>query len=89
LLLPHLAAVGWGVYVEFAAKICPLTPLEKWLRLRAGQTGYRGEFIEHYLLPVLYPAGLTRDIQLVLGFAVIFINFGAYFFIYRKWERGR
>jgi Protein of Unknown function (DUF2784) len=70
----HLPAVAWGAFIEFAGGICPLTPLENALRSRAGQAGYQGGFVEHYILPVLYPKGLTRNIQLVLGTIVIAIN---------------
>ena len=70
----HLPAAVWGALIEFSGWICPLTPLEKSLRAAAGQAGYEGGFIEHYLLPVLYPAGLTRGVQLVLGAAVIAVN---------------
>ena len=70
----HLPAVAWGAFIEFAGGICPLTPLENSLRSSAGQAGYQGGFVEHYILPVLYPTGLTRNVQLVLGTAVIAIN---------------
>lgn len=89
LLWVHLAAAAWGAFVEFTGRICPLTPLEKWLRWKAGLSGYEGEFIEHYILPIIYPAGLTRNTQLVLGCAVILINVGAYLFVYRRWSRVR
>ena len=70
----HLPAAAWGALIEFQGWICPLTPLEKSLRAAANQGGYQGGFIEHYLLPVLYPAGLTRGVQLVLGSLVIAVN---------------
>ena len=78
LALLHLPAAVWGALIEFSGWICPLTPLEKSLRAAAGQAGYQGGFIEHYLLPVLYPAGLTRGVQLVLGVLVIAVNLGVY-----------
>ena len=74
----HLPAACWGAYVEFSGRICPLTPLENALRERAGEAGYRGGFVEHYLLPVIYPAGLTRDTQLVLGTLVVVLNLAFY-----------
>ena len=80
----HLPAVAWGALIEFAGWICPLTPWEQSLRLLAGERGYSGGFVEHYLLPVLYPAGLTRDIQIVLGLLVLLINGFAYFVILRR-----
>ena len=76
--LLHLPAAIWGALIEFQGWICPLTPLEKSLRGAAGQAGYQGGFIEHYLLPVLYPAGLTRGVQLMLGAAVIVVNLTVY-----------
>ena len=74
----HLPAAVWGALIEFRGWICPLTPLEKSLRAAAGEAGYRGGFIEHYLLPALYPAGLTRGVQLVLGASVILVNLLVY-----------
>lgn len=74
----HLPAAIWGALIEFKGWICPLTPLENSLRAAAGEAGYQGGFIEHYLLPVLYPAGLTREVQLVLGSVVIAVNLVVY-----------
>src|SRR5512144_911769 len=65
----HLPAAVWGVLIEYAGWICPLTPLEHWLRRAAGESGYEGGFVEHYIIPVLYPLGLTRMTQWVLGTA--------------------
>lgn len=70
----HLIAAFWGALIMFQGWICPLTPLENRLRRAAGQSGYDGGFIEHYLLPVIYPSGLTREIQIFLGIGVIIIN---------------
>ena len=67
----HLPAALWGALIEFSGGICPLTPIENWLRRAAGGDGYPGSFIERYLLPVIYPAELTRDVQLLLGLLVI------------------
>ncbi len=78
LALVHLPAAGWGVFIEFTGRICPLTPLEEWLRQGSG-TGPGGEgFIAHYLLPIIYPAGLTPTVQIVLGVAVIVVNVCVY-----------
>ena len=85
----HLPAAIWGALIELEGWICPLTPLEKSLRAAAGQAGYQGGFIEHYLLPVLYPAGLTRGVQLVLGSLVIAVNVLVYGFILRRLSRIR
>mgnify|MGYP001817161905 CR=1 FL=1 len=70
----HLPAAAWGALIEFQGWLCPLTPLEQHFRSAAGAAGYTGSFIEHYLLPVIYPAGLTRDLQLQLGLLVVTIN---------------
>lgn len=70
----HLPAVAWGVVVEVNGWFCPLTPLEVWLRTLAGGSGYDGSFIEHYLLPVIYPQALTPSVQLMLGLGVLVLN---------------
>lgn len=85
----HLPAVAWGALIEFAGWICPLTPWEQSLRVLAGEQGYSGGFVEHYLVPILYPAALTRDIQIVLGVLVLLINGTAYVFIVRRFRRAR
>lgn len=82
----HLPAVSWGVAVEFANWLCPLTPLENALRERAGLAAYQGDFIERYVLPVLYPAQLTRGTQLVLGGVVLAVNALIY---WRLWSAFR
>lgn len=74
----HLPCALWGALIEFAGWICPLTPLENALRRQAGQAGYSGGFVEHYLVPVLYPVGLTRSLQIWLGVTVIVINVAVY-----------
>jgi hypothetical protein len=84
----HLPAAAWGALIEFAGWICPLTPLEKWLRGRGGGAGYEGDFVEHYLLPVLYPAGLTREVQIGLGVLVLAANVGIYWYVWRRRRRG-
>jgi hypothetical protein len=80
----HLPAAVWGALIEFTGGVCPLTPLEQALRRRAGQVGYHGGFVEHYLLPVLYPAGLTRNVQVVLGALVIAANVTVYALALRR-----
>lgn len=82
----HLPAAVWGALIEFAGWICPLTPLEKWLRREGGLGGYQGGFVEHYILPLLYPSALTRTVQLVLGAGVIVVNLLIY---WRVWKQGR
>ena len=74
--------------IEYRGWICPLTPLENTLRARAGQQGYSGGFVEHYLLPAIYPSGLTPRIQAVLGTAVLVINAVAYTLLIRRLTRG-
>jgi hypothetical protein len=83
----HVPAAVWGVLIEFAGWICPLTPVENSLRIRAGGAGYRGGFIEHYILPVLYPSALTRGIQLVLGVLVLLLNLAIYGYLLRRQRR--
>ncbi|HVR29177.1 MAG TPA: DUF2784 domain-containing protein [Thermoanaerobaculia bacterium] len=86
----HLPAAVWGAAIELAGWICPLTPLENELRRRGGAAGYPGGFVEHYLLPVLYPAELTRTTQIVLGVLVIAVNVAIYAAVARRyWGRGR
>ena len=76
--LLHLPAVVWGVLLELNGWLCPLTPLELWLREMGGEAGYSGGFIEHYILPVLYPDELNRTMQIVIGCFVITINIALY-----------
>ena len=84
----HLPSVAWGALIEFAGWICPLTPWEQSLRQLAGAKGYAGGFVEHYVLPILYPEGLSRDVQIVLGVLVLAINAVAYALIIRRNQRG-
>ncbi len=80
----HIPAVTWGALIEFAGWTCPLTPLENRLRVKGGQAGYPGGFIEEYILPVIYPAGLTREVQVILGLLVITVNLVIYWKIFHK-----
>ncbi|HEY6363594.1 MAG TPA: DUF2784 domain-containing protein [Candidatus Binatia bacterium] len=79
----HLTTVIWAVLVEFFGWVCPLTPLENWLRQRGGQADYSSDFVAHYILPLLYPEGLTRGVQIGLGVFVILINGAIYTWIFR------
>lgn len=80
----HLPAAAWGAIVEYRGWICPLTPWENRLRELAGHEGYAEGFIEHYLLPLVYPSVLTRDVQLYLAVIVVAVNLVIYgVFIYR------
>jgi len=83
----HLPAAMWGAWVELSASMCPLTPLENRFRRLGGQSGYGGGFIEHYLIPILYPAGLTRAVQVWLGVGVIALNVAVYVVVLRRRAR--
>jgi len=82
--LAHLPAACWGAAIELTGGICPLTPLENTLRQAAGDAGYEGSFIAHYLLPIVYPTGLTREVQYVLAGLLIGVNLGIYGGILRR-----
>ena len=82
----HLPAVGWGAAVEFFGWVCPLTPFENMLRRTGGGGGYSGSFIERYLVPLVYPAELTRELQFLLGGAVVTVNAVVYFLVLRRVE---
>lgn len=83
----HLPALAWGVVVELAGWICPLTPLENVLRAAGGEAGYTGGFIEHYLLPMLYPAALTRETQWLLGGSLLAFNVVVYLLLWHRRKR--
>jgi len=83
LMALHLPAVAWGMAVEFLHLYCPLTPLENHLRQAAGQQGYEGGFIEHYLIPLIYPRGLTAEMQLGFGAVVLVLNVAVYLYVIR------
>jgi hypothetical protein len=85
----HLPAAAWGATIEFSGGICPLTPMENHLRMLGGGGVYRGDFVEHYLLPILYPGYLTLPIQWVLGAVVVVVNLAAYALAYQAWRRNR
>ena len=80
----HIPCAIWGAWVEFAGWICPLTPLEVDLRTRAGEIGYEGGFIERYVTAALYPQGLTREIQIGLGIAVVAVNVIIYVVVIKR-----
>ena len=83
----HVPCFVWGALIEFAGWICPLTPLEARLRIASGQAGYSGGFIERYLLPIIYPGALNREIQIWLGLAVLALNAVAYARLLRRLRR--
>jgi hypothetical protein len=78
LIVLHVPAIAWAAFVESSGTICPLTFVENRLRAAAGLSGYAGDFIEHYLLRVIYPYGLTHETQLLLALAVIVVNAAIY-----------
>jgi hypothetical protein len=80
----HLPAAIWGVAIMFGGWICPLTPLENRLRRMAGEAGLEGGFIEHYLLPVIYPSGLTHEVQVALGLFALILNLLIYCLVWRR-----
>lgn len=80
----HIPAAVWGILIEFRGWICPLTYLENDLRTAAGGSGYAVGFIEHYLVPLVYPSELTHEIQVLLGLAVLFINALIYALVWRR-----
>ena len=87
LALVHLPVAAWGFFVEVTGRICPLTHAENYLRVRAGQAGYAESFIEHYLLAIIYPAGLTREVQWVLAGIVVVVNVAIYAWLFHRRRR--
>jgi len=86
----HLPTAAWGVFIELTGRVCPLTYLENMLRIKAGASGYTESFVEHYLLGIIYPEGLTREIQYFLGALVAVINVAIYLWLfYRSRQKNR
>ena len=85
----HLPAAAWGIFIEVSGRICPLTPLENRFRAQAGEAGYEGGFIEHYLLSLIYPDGLTREIQYVLAAVVLLVNTLLYAWLLKRRRQRR
>ena len=83
----HLPAAAWGVAIELGGWICPLTPLENELRSRAGEPAYHRDFIARYLLPAIYPEGLTREVQVALGLVALLLNLSIYRLVLRRRQR--
>lgn len=83
----HVPAAVWGVFIEYTGGICPLTPLENSFRQNGGEAGYAGGFIQHYIQPMLYPAGLTPGTQIVLGSVALLINLAAYGVVIARMKR--
>lgn len=81
----HIPAAIWGILIEFYGWICPLTPWEQQLRYAGGQAGYSGGFIDHYIIPVIYPTDFTSELQVTLGIFVFLVNIIIYgWIIYRS-----
>jgi hypothetical protein len=78
LIFVHVPAAAWGFFVEITGRVCPLTYAENYLRIKSGQSGYSESFIEHYLLALIYPSGLTREVQLLLATVVVVTNVAIY-----------
>ncbi|WP_263772894.1 DUF2784 domain-containing protein [Propionivibrio soli] len=85
----HLPAVLWAAAIELSGGICPLTPLENRLRRLGGESGYTGGFVEHWVVPLIYPGGLTREMQTGLGLVVLAVNATAYLVLARRLIRRR
>ena len=85
----HIPAAAWGAWVEFAGWICPLTPLENWLRERGGGPVYSAGFVERYIVPTLYPEALSRELQWILGGFVVVVNVVVYAVVLRRHTRRR
>jgi hypothetical protein len=85
----HLPVALYGVIIELVGFRCPLTPLEKWLRRRAGSTGYDGGFVEHYIVPVLYPGEFTPTVKVVLAGVIVAANVVAYGVLWHRSRRAR
>ena len=85
----HVPVALYGAAIEFIGFVCPLTPLEVWLRHRGGEAGYSGGFVEQYITAALYPTGLTREVQVALGMAVLAVNATVYWIAWRRTRRRR
>ncbi|MDD2091328.1 DUF2784 domain-containing protein [Pseudomonas guariconensis] len=86
-LFIHLPALAWGLAVEGLHLACPLTGWENRMRAAAGGAGYQGGFVEHYIWPLIYPSGLTPQIQTLLGLFVLLQNLVVYSYVIRRWRR--
>jgi len=86
-LFIHLPAALWGVFVELTGRVCPLTSLENTFRIKAGYAGYSKSFVEHYLLGIIYPEGLTREVQYFLGALVVAVNVAIYLWLFYRFRQ--
>ncbi|PJA31724.1 MAG: DUF2784 domain-containing protein [Zetaproteobacteria bacterium CG_4_9_14_3_um_filter_53_7] len=87
LALLHVPSICWAVWISFSGSVCPLTPLEQWLRQLSGQISYSGSFTARYIEPVIYPAGLTQQMQWGIGAFVLLLNALVYLCLFRSWCR--
>lgn len=85
----HLPAIAWGIFVEWSGWMCPLTPLENRLRQLGGLSAYSGDFLDRHLSAVIYPQGLTRNLQVFYGCVVAAVNLGVYTYAIIRWRRER
>lgn len=85
----HLPCAAWGILIELIGWRCPLTPLENYLRTTGGSTGYETGFIEHYVAPLVYPAGLTPGIQYLLAAIVLLVNLLIYGYVWKRWQTNK
>ena len=85
----HIPAAFWGAFVEISGRICPLTTWENDFRRSAGESGYAESFVEHYLVPIIYPAGLTRGAQMALAGVVIVTNIVIYGWLVYRWKKSK
>ena len=83
----HIPALIWGIYIELTSSICPLTYLENWFLHKANLTTYSEGFIQNYLVPIVYPMSLTKDLQIYLGMTLIVVNIIIYGFIFDKLKK--
>ena len=83
----HLPALLWGIYIELTNSVCPLTYLENWFLYKSELATYSNDFINNYLFPIIYPKGLTHEIQIYLGTSLIVINILIYGFIFKNFKR--
>jgi uncharacterized protein with PQ loop repeat len=83
----HFPAALWGIFVELTGRVCPLTSLENTLRIKAGNAGYSESFVEHYLLGIIYPEGLTKEIQYFLGALVVIVNIAIYLWVFYRFRQ--
>jgi len=83
----HIPAVFWAIWISFTGSVCPLTPLEQWLRQQGELSSYTGGFTDQYIVPIIYPEGLTQEMQWWIGGFVLLFNLLIYLWIFRQWKK--